>query len=280
MATIEAMAGKLYLDLTEKLQAAKTKHTSIIKSTEAAAAICQEYLFLLKELVKNYVFADAAEEIHFFKSIKPNFYSELIYYVSIYRVYTQWPAGSELDQKDYLQAELANINFFFESNEQFYHYCRTNSTHFDEHYFMRGKHDIKHNADIFYFDIDPSFCSLSDMKVARIMANDRLQKDLIAYLERLDALATLNPALPLYGLTWTDSKTALVELLYALHALGVFNNRKADLKDIALCFETAFNIQLPDYYKTWGEIRLRKSAKTKFLDALKDVLVRRIDEAD
>jgi hypothetical protein len=280
MATIEAMAGKLYLDLTEKLQAEKTKHTSIVTATEAAALICQDYLSQLKDLVKNYVFADAAEEIHFFKCIKPDFYSELIYYVSIYRVHTQWPAGSESDQKAYLRSELANINFFFESNEPFYHYYRTNSTHLDERYFMRGKYDPKPNAEIFYFDIDPSFCSLFDAKVARIMANDRLQKDLIAYLDRLDALDTLNPAQPLYGLTWTDSKTALVELLYALQALGAFNNRKADLKDIALCFETAFNIQLPDYYKTWAEIRMRKSAKAKFLDALKDVLVRRIDEAD
>jgi len=38
-------------------------------------------------------------------------------------------------------------------------------------------------------------------------------------------------------LNWTGSKVALIELLYALHSEGVFNNGAADLKDLVEYFE-------------------------------------------
>ena len=40
--------------------------------------------------------------------------------------------------------------------------------------------------------------------------------------------------------TWTGSKVALIELLYALHSEKVFNNGTSDLKDIAEYFEKIF----------------------------------------
>lgn len=79
---------------------------------------------------------------------------------------------------------------------------------------------------------------------------------------------------------WTGSKVALVELLYALHTEGVFNNGTSDLKDIAEYFENIFNIDLGQYHRAFLEIRMRKSDQTKFLNSLKETLIKRMEKTD
>jgi hypothetical protein len=80
---------------------------------------------------------------------------------------------------------------------------------------------------------------------------------------------------PNIKMTWTGSKVALIELMYALHTEGVFNNGAADLKDIAEYFEHIFEIDLGQYRRAFLEIRARKSDKTKFITALNDALLKR-----
>ncbi|WP_430981309.1 RteC domain-containing protein [Sphingobacterium faecium] len=79
-------------------------------------------------------------------------------------------------------------------------------------------------------------------------------------------------------LKWTASKSDLIESIYALHSSGVFNNGKADLKEIAEYFQEVFDLELGQYNRVFFDIRARKNNKTKFLDALKDSLVKRIND--
>ncbi len=81
-------------------------------------------------------------------------------------------------------------------------------------------------------------------------------------------------------LVWTESKVSIIELMYSLQARGVFNNGTADLKEVAAFFEDTFGIDLGQYHRTFLEIRIRKTGRTKFLDSLRDSLTRRMDEAD
>ena len=81
-------------------------------------------------------------------------------------------------------------------------------------------------------------------------------------------------------LNWTGSKVALIELLYALHTEGVFNNGTSDLKDIAEYFENVFSIDLGQYHRAFLEIRMRKTDKTKFLNGMKEKLIRRMENTD
>ncbi len=81
-------------------------------------------------------------------------------------------------------------------------------------------------------------------------------------------------------LRWTGNKTALTELIYSLHAQGIFNNGNADIKLIAKTFETAFNIDLGDFYHTFMELKARKINRTKFLDSLCEALIKKMDEQD
>lgn len=79
---------------------------------------------------------------------------------------------------------------------------------------------------------------------------------------------------------WTGSKVALVELIYALHTEGVFNNGASELKEVTTFFEAAFGVDLGQFNRTFLEIRTRKSERTKFLNVLKEKLILRMDDAD
>ncbi len=79
-------------------------------------------------------------------------------------------------------------------------------------------------------------------------------------------------------LTWTFNKTDLVELIYALVALGVFNNGNVEIKSVVSFFETVFHVALGSYYHKYQDIMKRKKERTVFLDKLKLALLRRIEE--
>ena len=107
----------------------------------------------------------------------------------------------------------------------------------DEKLFVRGKHDIKLTLETIYFETDHRFSTSHDYKAAKIIANDLIQ----VYLEdQLLNTAYQDKSTDLPKLDWTSSKTAMIELIYALHSQGVFDNGNADIKVIAKTFERAF----------------------------------------
>ena len=80
--------------------------------------------------------------------------------------------------------------------------------------------------------------------------------------------------------TWTDTKSALVELIYAVHAEQSVNSGNIDLKVLALVFEKIFNIELGDIYRIFLEIRGRKGERTTYLNRLVVALNKRMNDAD
>ena len=222
------------------------------------------------------------QEINFFKNIKPRFTSKLIYYNAIYKIETKKPHGGERIIKKYLNNELDKLKRYFDNNLDFYRYYRTGSNYLDIKYFTRGKFDIKMALDSFYFEADHAFSTSHDFKVAKILAHDLIQvylEDKLLIMENRDPKekSQVNPKVKQ---NWTGSKVALIELLYALHTEVVFNNGASDLKDVAEYFENIFNIDLGQYHRAFLEIRMRKSDQTKFLNALKEKLVKRMENTD
>ena len=253
-----------------------------IQSSENAVNIIINAVEKLKIIFEKEKTKSQEQEIDFFKNIKPKFTSKLIYYNAIYKIETKKPHGGERIVKKYINNELEKLKRYFDSNLDFYRYYRTGSNYLDVKYFTRGKFDIKLALDSFYFEADHSFSTSHDFKVAKIMAHDLIQ----VYLE--DMLLMIQNKEPRekpqvnhkLKQNWTGSKVALTELLYALHTEGVFNNGTSDLKDIAEYFENIFNIDLGQYHRAFLEIRMRKSDQTKFLNSLKETLIKRMEKTD
>jgi hypothetical protein len=63
-----------------------------------------------------------------------------------------------------------------------------------------------------------------------------------------------------------------------LHSAGVINNGNTEIKEVAGVFERMFNVKLDEYYRTFSDIQMRKTSRTKFLDILREALIKRMDE--
>src|SRR5690606_13574995 len=112
--------------------------------------------------------------------------------------------------------------------------------------------------------------------VAKIMANDLIQ----VYIEGQLNQNNQEKSADNLAINWTGSKSALTELIYALHSQGVLNNGNADIKLIVRMFETNLNIDLGDFYHTFMELKSRKINRTKFIDGLRDTLIKKMDEQE
>lgn len=253
-----------------------------IKKCEQAITIILKSINELKKVVTKTNFKAETEEIQFFKEIKPQFTSKLIYFNRVYKIEMKKPNGGNRILKKYYNNELLKLKAFFDNELEFYQYFRSGSTYLDYKYFLRGKFDIKLALDSYYFETDTSFATSHDFKVATILANDLIQLYLENQLLMLENKENTEKSQrkPNVKMTWTGSKVALVELMYALHTEGVFNNGAADLKEIAEYFEHIFEIDLGQYRRVFLEIRARKNDKTKFISTLNVLLLKRMENSD
>ncbi|RDY58592.1 RteC domain-containing protein [Flagellimonas nanhaiensis] len=237
---------------------------------------------LQKEVIKK-EFKSQSEEIYFFKHVKPQIFSKLIYYVKLFNIESKRPRSSTKSQVKYFNNQIEKLQSYFNDNLEFYNYYRRGATSMDERYFIRGNRDLRLPPDSFHFLIDDKFSTCQDNTVATIMAFDML----IVYLQQeigkleINADNTMNkPINEPSKLFWTGSKTELIELIYALQCSNVINSGTVDIKEMASYFEYIFNIDLGNYYHTFIEIRGRKNSKTKFLDKLIELLNQRMEGLD
>ncbi|MEY4834558.1 MAG: hypothetical protein RI980_673 [Bacteroidota bacterium] len=268
--------------LNEQLNFIDLEIDDQIKKCEQAITIILKSINELKKTTTKTNFKTESEEIQFFKEIKPQFTSKLIYFNRVYKIEMKKPNGGNRILKKYYNNELLKLKAFFDNELEFYQYFRSSSTYLDYKYFLRGKFDIKLALDSYYFETDTSFATSHDFKVATILANDLIQLYLENQLLMLEnnEYSEKSQRKPNVKMTWTGSKVALVELMYALHTEGVFNNGAADLKEIAEYFEYIFDIDLGQYRRVFLEIRARKSDKTKFITTLNDHLLKRMEDSD
>lgn len=278
---------QLIKELDDKLKTIDLEEDHILKKSELSIELILQALRQLKEALLERDFISKGDEVLFFKEVKPKFVSKLIYHLNVFNIETNKPTGGIKVRRKYYQNELSKIKRYFDDNLEFYRYYRTQSNYLDHKYFVRGKQDIRLTLDSFFFETDPSFSTSHDFKVANILANDLLNVYLEDELNKLDMRDNNNIKTYACGavstntqLSWTYSKVALIELMYALHGKGVFNHGTADLKEVAVFLEECFGVELGQYHRTFLEIRIRKTGRTKFLDALNESLIRRMDEAD
>lgn len=229
---------KLLSDLEDQLKFIDLEQDNALKCSELAIDVCLKAVDKLKIIILKHKFKLQSEEIRFFKTIKPKFLAPLIYHLKVFKIESRKPNGSDKIRRKYLSNELDKLKHYFDSNLNFYRYYRTQSNYLDHKYFLLGKYDIRLTVDSFFFETDERFCTSHDFKVAKILAHDWLQVYLEEELSNLDRKETnmVTQDTPKVKLYWTESKTALIELIYALHAQGAVDNGKADIKDIAAVF--------------------------------------------
>jgi len=279
---------KVYEDilkaLDHELELLEIEQEDVMSKAERGIKIARVCIENLRETVMTKSFTSLEYEKYFFKEVKPRIFSKLIYYVKLFTIESKRPRSSHKAQKRYLIEQIDKLQDYFNDNLEFYHYYRRGATTLDDQFFLRGKADIRLHPDTFHFFTDQQFSTSHDSSVAMIIAYDMLIVHLNKEIERLNSNQLVSGRVqlkkPIPKLFWTANKVDLIELIYALQTSGAINSGTADIKDIALTLETILDMDLGDYYRTYLEIRSRKIQRTKFLDSLKEQIIRRMNEAD
>lgn len=272
----------LFDKMDKRLSEINSTEINIIQRFKASSSAILQVMSTLKEYIINYKFSNQADEINFFKNIKPKFLSKLIYFRRAFEMQSRLPLSSAESEKNFYLKELDKVCDYEKENKEFLSYYRANSTLFDEAYFIRKEPDSWLLLNFDSFETDLRFTTLYDLKISKILACELLSEFIKNSINKLETGNEFrkNRNSDILTLKWTASKVSLIELLYALQSAGSFNNGSIDLKNLASSFENLFEIDLGNLYRVFQEIRIRKQSRTAFLDQLKIQLIKRMNDAD
>ena len=242
----------------------------------------QDLLFTVKKYVIEEGFKNDEEEIYFFHTIKPKILGKLIYYNKIYRIETGCPVNNGKMYHTYFTSRLQELKKEYAEhicNSDFYRYYRSGRSDKDEVYFRLGNINYHDGLNSFVFEIDSQFSTFYDYKIARIIANELLYNYLLTKINP-DENPDMNFQKPegTKDVFWTESKNALIEIIYALYACGAISHGKIGIRKISLMFQILFRIPLGDLHHAFHRMKTRSGSRTAFLDQLKTSLEEYMDK--
>ena len=253
-----------------------------INESQHMTIFLRDLLSEVKKMVLEHHFRDEKEEIEFFKTVKPQILGKLIYYNKVYRIEIACPVSNGKLYHKYFSNELNLLKQEYKEhicNSDFYRYYRSGRTDRDHDFFQLGNVDLNIGMNSFIFEIDPHFSTYYDYKIARIIANELLYTYLLTKINPDE-----NPDMILQkpentkDVFWTDSKNALIELIYALYTSGVISHGKIGIRKISLVFQILFRTELGDIHHAFHRMKDRSGNRTLFLDQLKSSLEQYMDK--
>lgn len=230
----------------------------------------EDHKTIINNWLRNYEFPSEEEEIMFFKFIKPQLTSKIIYYKIRQDIYLNLPKSQKAIYK-YYDKLLDKNNQIPNKLRSFYRYMGNESTHRDQEYFLRKNNVSDINNQYHFIFSDERTTTKMDLSIATLIAREKIVRYLEARLNEIEQQCKLSKSIS--NLKWTASKIEIIELIYAIHHLKVVNSGNTDIKEIASGMEKLFNLELTPYlYGTYQDIKKRKSGQTKFLDKLSECL--------
>jgi len=133
--------------------------------------IANKYWEEIKKIVRDKGFCSEAEEIEFFKVIKPSFTSYLEYFVLLSEALIAAPKAGQV-AISFWEAESKRFQRFIDRNEIFIQYYTSGQTDHDKEYFTRIV-SVNNNIQRMLYDLDPEFWSSHDYLVRGYLAYKR-----------------------------------------------------------------------------------------------------------
>lgn len=266
----------IILEIHNKEDKISSQSKRIIDEAYEMTLYLQNLLFSVKDCIINEDFKSDMEEIHFFRTIKPQILGKLIYYNKLYRIETTCPVSNGKMYYSYFSSQLANLKREYMEhicNSDFYRYYRSGRTDRDHTYFKRGNINYHDGLNSIVFEIDPEFSTFYDYKTARIISNELLYTYLLTKInpdENPDLIVQKSESSK--DIFWTESKNSLIELIYALYASTAISHGKIGIRKISLMFQIFFGISLGDLHHAFHRMKTRSGSRTAFLDQLKNSL--------
>lgn len=235
------------------------------------------HLNKVNELTADYYFESESDEIEFYKHYKPKLVSRYFYF---YRLVQYEICKAKKDPaclRKYFRKERKRILRFFNRHIDLVAYYRNADLTADNAFFTHKSCCSSICCEKMFLVLSNPKQSKNDLILAEIMANELLFIYLEKELNRLKPIDEQSMLIETH-FRWTGSKVALVELIYALASSKMINNGDVEIKDLVRLFEQVFHQKIDAPYQVFNEIKARKHDQTKFLDQLRDGLVKRILE--
>lgn len=267
--TIFRKITKLNDDLELKINQVYDDDEDMVKIAEKSLILIDESVRNLKEMISPHHFETVAEEVYFFKTLKPQFISKFIYYSTILDIESHKPNAGNKALKKYYEAEQEKLKTFYEEQAEFYSYYRREATYLDQKIFVRNSYDLKMKLSFGFYNFDTSFTTSHDQMIARFLASQKMDQYLKKQLENIGDHPIGKSFSPL---VWSASKVGLIELVYALYQMRCFNGGNIELSEVIKFVERSLDTDLGNFHKTIFEIRNRKQGPTKFLHLVSDHL--------
>ena len=183
---------QLYAEMTAELEAVSMESKGRLQALSGALSVLRKYLRQLKDFVLKNGFRSEEDEIIFFKEVKPRFYSQMIYTLSVYTLELNKPLGTAEQHRKYLEDELLQIQRFLNQHKSHYQYYRMKATDLDQVYFVRAKaSNVLLIAEM--PEIDVEFSTSCDYLYAKFKAYEMLSDDILKELNPKALTETVIP---------------------------------------------------------------------------------------
>jgi hypothetical protein len=273
--------SKLELLLDKELQKIEKTTTNPIERYEKMIRASVSNYADLKQKLKEHQFTDSSREIHFFKNVHPKAISKIHFYTALAKYFCHMSSFTTIKEKKcHCKKTLKSISDYNAHYQYIVTYYKSGKSDFDEKYFLRKNSDYPVALEDCLSLMDKDTSTGYDLILARYLAYSKLSEFLLSEIKRFER-DDKNTPLGEGGVffEWTGFKIELVELMYALQAVGSVNNNQISITEIATAFQKIFQVELGDYFHTFSEIKNRKNPAL-FLDNLRKALLRKIDEKD
>jgi hypothetical protein len=219
------------------------------------------------------------ERIELNKDVFPEIIALRFSAIMRYQIETYMPAGPDYLSLSWLEQQLAQIKLHRELNAFYYQYYKTGSAELDELYFAGGK-ALQPDLILAEAPVAPDIAPAMSTVFARFRAEDLIEKELIGWLKGPESRQS--PVADDSGqIRWTGDIVNLVELIYGLHLTGQINNGNLSMNDIVRWAERHLGVSIGIIQRKFSEIQRRKRlSPTKYIDQLKDAVLKKIEEGN
>lgn len=269
---------QFFCDFEDEFDQLKNAIANPVIQAQELVVLSENKLKDLNKWLRKHQFETPEQEIYFFKILKPSIVSKIIYYSYIIKTESNLPINKK-ERFKYYQKKLKRIHDFTVENNLFYSYYRSNSSRFDNKYFIRNKFSDMHQEDLVLFNSDPKTSTSHDYLMAQMIASD-LSTEWLENLIKKSKTKPSNHSFAIY--TWTGTQTDLIEMGYGMYYSGAINHGNLNIKDFVKYVGKTYNIELTEsqIYDTFYKIKSRKTEPAKFMNSIaKNLQIRILEQS-
>lgn len=160
---------QLYQSLVKDIDECRQKYPCLQKQIEHSFVICNRYLAIVCQEVESYIFKTSADEIYFFRHLKPLFAAEVEYYSLFYHAQLFKAGVSDpVKIEQFWIREATRLEKFIAENRDFYEYYKEGRTDKDAKYFTRTN---LHNSPV--PELNAKLNTIYDPLVSTLLAVER-----------------------------------------------------------------------------------------------------------